>query len=266
VLLADQVFLVVAGSGNVTNGEPTSFQEEEGGNDPLSPHIEVLEIIEEALSRLNRLGNAIRQASAGGLVSRAKRFAEGLDLTPFEILSHSSVRGLYPGANQSLQIHLSQSMTNCYKKILLLRSRHKSLEARRPKPHPQLFPIREEQDITNKPSTSIVAGMSQPQTASLGSPKQLLPRQFVLQSELSSMDTRILRARLRDSQAAASRKYRTSSIQINLVDYPPAPQAADESNMVTCDWCFETHPKDDMEGSNWKCVIYHLSLSSEMML
>ncbi|KAH7153735.1 WD40-repeat-containing domain protein [Fusarium sp. MPI-SDFR-AT-0072] len=247
---------LVVESGNVTNRTSTNVKEEESGKELPSPNVAVLEIIEEALGRLNRLGNAIRQASAGGLTSRAKRFAEGLDLTPFETLLHSSVRGLYPGANQSLQIHLSQSMTNSYKKILFMRSRHKSLQARRSKPHPQLFPIREEQGISTKFSTCIVADTPQSQTTLLDSPQQpkLLPRQFMqsLQSELSSMDTRVLRAQLRDSQAAGSRRYKTSSIQINQVDYPPAPQAIGQANMLTCDWCFETHPKEHMEGSNWK--------------
>ncbi|KAH7118151.1 fungal-specific transcription factor domain-containing protein [Dactylonectria estremocensis] len=247
---------LAAESGNGTNETSTNVTEGERRQEPSTPDMDALEIIEEALGRLHRLGNAIRQASSGGLISRVKRFAEGLDLAPFETLSHSSVQGLYPGANQSLQNHLSRSMTNSYETILFMRSRHESLQARRPEPHPQLAPISEEQDLLTAHPTRTVADVPRLQSLTLGGPQQPKshPRQIVpnLRSELSSMNTRVLRAQLRDSQTAGSRRYRTSSIQINQVDYPPAPQAIGQANVVTCDWCFETHAKKDMEGSNWK--------------
>ncbi|RSL57811.1 hypothetical protein CEP51_014182 [Fusarium floridanum] len=232
---------------NVSEGEPR--------HEPSTPIMDALEMIEEVLGRLNRLGNAIRQASSGGLTSRVKRFAGGLDLTRFEALSHSSVRALYPSADQSLQSHLSRFMTNSYERILYIRSRHKALQADRPKSQAQLVPIVKEQDIlvedlpniiTAKPRLQSFALAGTQQSASL---PQIVPNPG---SELSSMNTRVLRAELRGSQTTGSRRHKTSSIQIKQFDYPPAPQATGPTNVVTCDWCFETHPKKDMEGSNWK--------------
>ncbi len=63
-------------------------------------------MIEDILSRLNRLGNAVRQASSGGLVSRAARYAGDLDVSSFEELSHAMIQLLYPQSEPSLRNHL----------------------------------------------------------------------------------------------------------------------------------------------------------------
>jgi hypothetical protein len=219
--------------------------------------MEALEAIEEALSRLNRLGIAIRQSSSGSIATRVKRFADGLDLMPFEDLSYFSVQALYPNAHQALKDRLSRSMTHRYTTMLYLKSRKSMLQTRRTEPPPLMPTINEESKGPIEAREPNVTGMTRIQRP--GMTRAIRPATFQRrpylpsQSDLSSLNAEQLRGILNDSQKAGSRINKTSSIQINQENYPKPP-GKNDTNIITCEWCFVPLTEVALEARNWRYV------------
>jgi hypothetical protein len=219
--------------------------------------IEALEAIEEALSRLNRLGIAIRQSSSGSIAARVKRFAEGLDLRPFEDLSYFSVQALYPNAHQALKDRLSRSMTHRYTTMLYLKSRKSTLQARRTEPPPLMPTINEESEGLIGVRVPNVTGMTRATQTAMFQRRPYLPSQ----SDLSSLNAEQLRGILNDSQKARSRINKTSSVQINQQNYPEPPGKNDTS-ILTCEWCSIPLTEVALEAKNWRYVYTYQSPDS----
>ena len=103
-----------------------------------------LATINEALTRLNRLGVDIRESSRGGIHAKIQEFASRLDLLPVLDLSQSAVKCLYPTSHESLKAHLSKGMIDIYDRLRFLEHRQGRLETRRTvAPVPLMRPIKE---------------------------------------------------------------------------------------------------------------------------
>ncbi|KAM4057604.1 hypothetical protein HRG_009241 [Hirsutella rhossiliensis] len=115
---------IVGSSGQAEPGPtPTSLDESEPRAFRIS--LAALTAIDDTLTRLNRLGVSIRQASYDKIDARASRFAASLEPNTFEHLCASAVQALYPGAHQALKNHLTKSMTDRYARMLMLGSQYK---------------------------------------------------------------------------------------------------------------------------------------------
>lgn len=238
----------------------TSSQQEGGatanGSNEIPPRISqiqttILESIDNALTRLNRLGVTIRQSSRGKVDMRAKKFAAGLDLAPFAYLCANAVQALYPGAHQSLKDYLANSMVDRYARTLFLNSRHKKLETRRDL-GVGLSSIREVPNTETRTDippahppvtikTSAAANVSRAHTA----PSQ---------SGLSSVNIQWIVGRLKPPDEASTKFPKTLSIQVNQGNYPQPPIIKDDGNIFTCQWCSEPLDKRTLSGSEWRYV------------
>jgi hypothetical protein len=198
-----------------------------------------LTAIDNTLARLNRLGVTIRRSSRDKIDTKAKTFAAGLDLKPFACLCANAVHALYPGAHQSLKDYLSKSMTNRYAKMLFMNARHKKLESRR-EPRIGLSPIPEvpNNDVPITQSArgiSVVANLPKEPTA-------------LSQSDLSSVNMRQIRSRLRPPDEASTTFPKTTSVQANQSNYPRLPS----SDIFTCEWCSELLSKKSLSEGKWR--------------
>ncbi|KAL6881284.1 hypothetical protein J3F83DRAFT_47012 [Trichoderma novae-zelandiae] len=208
-----------------------------------------LKTIDDALTRLNRLGVTIRQSGRGKLDTRAKRFAAGLDLSSFAHLCAEAVQALYPGAHQSLKDHLSKSMTDRYARMLFLDFRHQKLQTPRELsiglPSIHEVPHSEMQTNTRSPQQTMAIKNRAVQ-------RLLRPPPAFSQSDLSSVNLQQIRSRLRPPDEASTKFHKTSSIQVNQGNYPHIPAATHDSYVIACPWCSELLNKKTLSESEWR--------------
>ncbi|EEU33665.1 uncharacterized protein NECHADRAFT_89261 [Fusarium vanettenii 77-13-4] len=243
----------------------------QGGEDPAPiwadeippgpPQIEtaILIAIDDALTRLNRLGVTIRQSSRPQIDARATKFAAGHDLKSFSYMCANAVQSLYPGAHQSLKDYLSKSMTDRYARMLFFNARHKKLETRREtriglSPLPEI-PSNETQAMLSitQPARTLKAKVLTNLAKASAAPSL---------SDLFSVNIQQIRSRLRAPDEASIKSRKTSSIQVNQRKYPPPPVANGDSNIFACEWCSEPLSMKTLSESNWRNPeALHLHLS-----
>lgn len=162
----------------------------------------------------------------------------------FAYLCAKAVHALYPGAHQSLKDYLSKSMTDRYAKMLFLNARHKKLESRR-EPRIGLSPIPE---VPNNEMQNNVP-ITQPATVVANLPKEPTA---LSQSDLSSVNIRQIRSRLRPPDEASTKFPKTTSVQVNQSNYPRRPVVNGDSDIFTCEWCSELLSKKSLSDSEWR--------------
>ncbi|KAI1358848.1 hypothetical protein F5Y08DRAFT_320925 [Xylaria arbuscula] len=207
-----------------------------------------LKVIEDSLTRLNRLGVTIRQSCYGRIDMRVQQFAATLDLGPFQHLCITAVQILYPNAHQSLKDFLSKWMTKRYAEMLFVKYRQNKLKARRD-PRTVLAPIPEDSSSELQSSTHISHIMNIVQDpVMINTPGvSTLPAR----SDLSSVNIQQIRSRPHAPDEASTKRYKTSSIQISRGNYPRPPITDGESSLRTCPWCFKLLDKT-LSESDWR--------------
>jgi hypothetical protein len=138
-------------------------------------------------------------------------------------------------------------MTDRYAKMLFLNARNKKLESRR-EPHIGLSPIPEVSNNEmqkNDPITQPARGI--PVVANL--PKEPTA---LSQSDLSSVNMRQIRSRLRQPDEASTKFPKTTSVQVNQSNYPRLPVMNGDSDIFTCEWCSELLSKKSLSDSEWR--------------
>ncbi|OQV05946.1 Ankyrin repeat-containing protein [Cladophialophora immunda] len=215
---------------------------------------DVMEGINGAIDRLNRLGIAIRQSSTRSLM--AGRYSDVSDVDSFKELAGTFLRSLYPDANYELLDLLSRSMAERFDKVSSRQGRQAVLQERRQKVTSPLQPIIEEEEANER----LVAKARMPSELRRRLLAGKLPRSMPVQreqnslpSEVSSIDRQVFQQKMKSgSSNASSRHKETLSIQISQVGYPKAPQANNDSGYLTCEWCFETRERRYFEGEKWR--------------
>jgi hypothetical protein len=208
-----------------------------------------LRIIDDTITRLNRLGVTIRQSSKSKIDIRAKKFAAGLNLNAFEYLCANAVQALYPGAHQSLKDYLSKSMTDRYSRTLFLNYRNQKLRTRRA-PTISLPTISE---VPNMPTTQLARAIEDPVVLNLRRTHPT-PHLTPSLSDLSSVNIQQIRSRLRPPDVASTNFHKTSSIQVNHGNYPQRPVTKEGSNIFTCQWCGEQLNEEISSEHAWRYV------------
>ncbi|KAI9155264.1 Ankyrin repeat domain-containing protein [Paramyrothecium foliicola] len=213
---------------------------------PSEPEVEALQLIDDTLTRLIRLGVTIRQSSSGKVDARAKIFAQGHDLSSFASLCSAAVQCLYPAAHPSLKEYLSKSMTDRYARMLFLDSRQKKLNTRRRldteiRPVPELHEMQQPSQLPESPAH--VRNLC----------LRNLRRNSVAPSlsDMSSVDTQRIKARLKPPDEP-SVKSRTMSIREHQGIYPEPPNTNENSKIFTCEWCSEMIVRDSLSESDWR--------------
>lgn len=195
--------------------------------------------VEGALDRLHRLGVAIRQASAGQLMSRIKPFAKDERVSSFEILAHSVLESLYPGANPRLLEHVSGSLAQKYQVILYRHGRdrqYRSLSWR-----PKATAIRE-QPISRDDDYRIKATPSWRNTLrpAIRDSKSAEPS-----VRSSTFDEDEFNKNLPQTTLELERHPPpTTSVQAGFASYLPPQTVPDGDKPANCQWCFEEHPAE----------------------
>ncbi|KAJ5159888.1 uncharacterized protein N7482_006892 [Penicillium canariense] len=216
---------------------------------PFCVSIYSLDAISGAIERLNHLGLSIRQSSVTSQTSKARKFAEKLDLASFEGVAYLSVKTLYPEASEDLLEQLTRSMTETFSLFLRRKYRQEQLQA--PRSHLRtaipLSTIIEEpvgdDDVGSPMDTQI-------QVRQLGedfTTKMLRRSAHMLPiSEPTSVDSQGFRTRFKKMLSPAVND-KTMSILVNQVDYPQPAKGS-----LTCEWCFSPLPADSFEGAKWR--------------
>ncbi|KAJ3562789.1 hypothetical protein NPX13_g8431 [Xylaria arbuscula] len=207
-----------------------------------------LKVIEDSLTRLNRLGVTIRQSCYGRIDMRVQQFAATLDLGPFQHLCITAVQILYPNAHQSLKDFLSKWMTKRYAEMLFVKYRQNKLQARRD-PRTVLAPIPEDSSSELQSSTHISHIMNIVQDPAMINTPGVST--LAARSDLSSVNIQQIRSRPHAPDEASTKRYKTSSIQISRGNYPQPPIADGESSLRTCPWCFKLLDKT-LSESDWR--------------
>jgi len=214
-----------------------------------------LAAVEATLSRLNRLGVTIRQASRGRIDVKVKTFAANLDTRPFADAAQVVVQTLYPNAHQSLREYLGKTMTERYAAILYLRHRREKLQSRRPLNSPFAGP----QLPTIGEGVQAGKGRLPPVHDFFGKgPAASQPFTKIpyagSQSDLSTVNTKLLRHALQRTanfEAPTERRTGTSSVQVSQGNYPGLPRGK-EGNYITCEWCTKAIDKRVTNEADWR--------------
>ncbi|KAL7921134.1 hypothetical protein ACQKWADRAFT_327919 [Trichoderma austrokoningii] len=195
--------------------------------------------IEGALDRLHRLGAAIRQASAGQLMSRIKPFASDERLNYFEMLAYSVLETLYPAANPNLLEHICKSLVEKYQKVLYLEARKRQYQLADNVPRGPL-----------PWSPKLRAPLKPPRVQNGDEPSHhLLPS--VRSSAFSEGEFN--RGYQQTSRPSDSPRRPTASIGTSLAVYTPPQILPDNAKYADCQWCFKNYPTEMFNApATWK--------------
>ncbi|KAI0543370.1 hypothetical protein F4679DRAFT_590548 [Xylaria curta] len=201
--------------------------------------------IESALDRLHRLGVAIRQASAGQLMSRIKPLADDKRVSSFEILAYSVISTLYPGANSQLLEHVSASLALKYQVFLYRQGRerrYRVFPSQLVMPHLRSANRQESQtDLDNPPG---------PKLDRRGAKGGQVQSSIIS----STFDAREFNKQVFETQTAPETPLPpTMSIRTGSVNYPPPQAVSDDAKYAKCEWCLENHPASMFKTpSEWR--------------
>ena len=210
--------------------------------------------IEAALTRLNRMGVEIRQASRGRIDTKVHEFASHLNLLPFLAISQEVVQCLYPTTHDSLKAHLCKGMMDIYTRIRFLEHRQGKLQTRRPSGAVPVMQTIREDESAEEAGLGVTHGIHQQRSARpLNSARSPGPHNPGSQSDLSTVDTKRIRGLLSPSLAASksARQHKTSTVQVQQANYP-RPRIAKDNNIFKCEWCAELFNKTLITESEWR--------------
>ncbi|KAH8779029.1 hypothetical protein BGZ57DRAFT_761073, partial [Hyaloscypha finlandica] len=228
-----------------------------------------LEAIDGAIDRLNRLGVAIRQSSTRGLTARGKITTKVSGFDSFKELATLFVKTTYPGATYELQDQLGKSMAERFDSVISSQSQHAARGESRHKTTITLQSIAEDLELNEAPAADVSVSEETPamneaqyhrmMTERTGQSSSFQRRHDARgrrsEASMSSIDRQVLLQKMIGQSNAGSqekKKKETSSIQINQVGYPKAPQVKNNPNRITCEWCFETKEQKFFEGDEWR--------------
>ncbi|KAK6336872.1 hypothetical protein TWF718_009661 [Orbilia javanica] len=211
--------------------------------DALPSHLSVaFSGIEESITRLNKLGIAIRLSSRSTVVARARNFAsqnpELIRLSEFEDRAYLALQSLYPNASDTLRQQLADAMTDRYAKLRyeFYRTRAQdspglSVNAPSSSPSSQKLSALDPPPtkFTNKQNTTPPVEEKQHITVNFRSFPQ------------SSIDTSRLDANLKEIVATGtfpkSKPPKTLTVHTNRQREPPCPKFNSDKDYTRCDWC-----------------------------
>ncbi|KAK4102093.1 hypothetical protein N658DRAFT_351035 [Parathielavia hyrcaniae] len=180
-----------------------------------------LTALEATLSRLNRLGVTIRQASRGRMVLKVQKMATTLDLRSFTDSCRSVVQ----------------------------------LQSRRPTRSPGLMPtIGEGEELSLRPLQPDRNAQAEPGRENQAPTAQPQRPSAASQSDLSTINSKQLRQAMRRTnylETPTQRPKGTSSIQVSQGNYPPPPFQKN-ANIASCGWCGKPMDKREITESEWR--------------
>jgi hypothetical protein len=231
---------------------------------------DALEAIDGAINRLNRLGIAIRQSSTRRLTARGTTKVSGF--LPFNELATLFVKRIYPGATYELQDQLGKSMAERFDSVISSESQHAARGERRRKTTDTLQSIAEDMELDEEPAMN-EAQYHRMMTERTGQSSSFQRRHDARgrrsEASMSSIDRQVLQQKMSGQSNVSSQpkeKQETSSIQINQVGYPKAPQLKNNPNRITCELCFETKEQKFFEGDEWRYGPFPATIFSPLLL
>lgn len=198
--------------------------------------------IEESITRLNKLGIAIRSSSRSTTTARARRFASQnpqlTRLRKFEEIAYLALQSLYPNASESLRQQLVAAMTDRYTKLQYesyrrrndLTHSQQSAEARSPSNRDQ-----------NTKEGGRVDQTMESSSEQYSTTHPLKPPDIRIGIPASSIDTTLLHANLEKAAPTApeTRSAKTMTIHTTRLREPPVPNFEGGKEYVSCQWCFQ---------------------------
>jgi hypothetical protein len=279
-------YVSVLNTQNTPQLEPSEEFSIQDGAEPSPQGVDKdsLEAIDGAIDRLNRLGVAIRQSSTRGLTARGKITTKVSGFDSFKKLATLFVKTAYPGATYELQDQLGKSMAERFDSVISSQSQHAARGESRHKTTNTLQSIAEDMELDEAPAADVPVPEETPamneaqyhrmmteRTGQSSSFQRLLHDARGRRSEasMSSIDRQVLLQKMSGQSNAGSqekKKKETSSIQINQVGYPKAPQVKNNPNRITCEWCFETKEQKFFEGDEWRYGPFLATIPPSLLL
>ncbi|KAH7122112.1 hypothetical protein B0J13DRAFT_566968 [Dactylonectria estremocensis] len=207
--------------------------------------------IEGSITRLHRLGVAIRRSSTGSLLSRVKAFsAKRVDLPLEELYSHC-VKYLYPLAADSLQTHIIQSMLERHFRLAYQQEHQNRISQ-----PPVLSERRNEDTLFTTPEAALAMEIEVPTNipdrvrVSRNDTRNKVEEHMTqkdssLGTKPSTLNTQAFRQMLDAvERAPATTSSPVSSAAPDRIQYPRPPKAAGRGTEFICTWCSVSLPVD----------------------
>ncbi|KAF3314536.1 hypothetical protein TWF173_004619 [Orbilia oligospora] len=196
-----------------------------------------LSSIEESITRLNKLGIAIRLSSRSTAIARARAFASQnsqlIQLNEFENRARLCLQLLYPNTLESLRQQLADAMTDRYAKIQYEAYRSKAVESDPKEPDTTSCYTSNTKDIPDRPKI----GPDGSNSLQISVKENEVPV-FNLAGR-STINTTLLRRNLEDvaTVVTQSKPPKTLTILASQRREPPPPRFEDGTNYAHCNWC-----------------------------
>ena len=210
--------------------------------------------IAESISRLNKLGIAIRQSSRSTATARARRFAvQHLDLDAFEETAYDALEILYPNAPETLRQQLCNAMADRYVK-------HQYEAYRLGKSNIQ-YPSKAIQSDGQDNMMQLEDNMQPPeiQPSGEGDTPNLASDQSTRRAgafdpfRASTIDTRLLHQNAVAAITSASRPPRTLSVfnENDRQNEPQPPKFENGKDWTDFEWRFQLIDRSFIDGNGW---------------
>jgi hypothetical protein len=212
---------------------------EEDGKHTLSPALEAcLRGTQGALDRLHRLGRAIRQASAGQLMTRTRRLAKDDRIGSFERMAYTVLTSYYPNANPLLLEQISASLSTKYREVIYREGRDKEYrgvswrteEEGRAASIAQHQPEEARTETVSSPIPDVPTKPKLPNTESKAGLSGI---------QSSTFSERKFNENYRPTSEKPSN---TTSLHLGFASCPPPPKIPKDAEYAHCSWCLEHHP------------------------
>jgi hypothetical protein len=210
---------------------------------PLSDLNKAFSSIEESITRLNKLGIAIRASARSTITARARRFASQnpklTRLREFEDRAYLALQSLYPNAPESLRQQLVAAMTDRYAK-LQYESYRMGIDATHPEPSALAASpsIHGQKSTEGGPADYHTVKSSSKQYATAHHQER---RGIPVGIPASSIETRLLHANLEKAALTApgTKSAKTITVHTTRPREPPIPKFEDGKDYPPCEWCFQ---------------------------
>lgn len=213
---------------------------EDGEKPVLSPALEAsLRGTQGALDRLHRLGRAIRQASAGQLMSRTRRLANDDRVGSFERMAYSVLNSFYPNANPQLLERINASLSTTYQELIYRKGRLKDYRGvswqsdEKEETVQNVHPQPEEETPANTISSLAKEVSTKPKPIYTDS--KIAPS-GIQSSTFSEGEFK------KNYQPTSETASNTTSLHLGFASCPPPPTIQKGADYASCDWCLENHP------------------------
>ncbi|WQF77072.1 Putative NACHT nucleoside triphosphatase [Colletotrichum destructivum] len=224
---------------------------------------EALNAVEATITRLNKLGSAIRRQSATGIENRVQAFTEKHGDNDYTEFARQIVQFRYKTISPSLKEHLASSMAARRQRLRYLRRHQMKMESQAMKEEKEPGTLTDT-NKTSSPALRLNEGIAGATPTSTPA-RQVWSKNVGLRTATipaasetnatSFKPTQSVMARIRKASTGSivsSSKESTTFMAEGLDDYPEPPKTHDGQARRPCPFCFQPLKASDLKTRHWK--------------